>query len=119
MKCGKEYNLIVLMHLAFGNQHFEPIETIISFSLQSENLKTKWEPNFNNNIPIQKEPNPSFCHLTLGKELTSYNQNLSNLYILSKTKRPFKQLEPSLEKYSKEKKQCFNPKTIIWTQSYG
>jgi hypothetical protein len=46
MKCGKEYNLTVLMHLAFGNQHFEPIETIISFSLQSENLKMKWEPNF-------------------------------------------------------------------------
>jgi hypothetical protein len=37
MKCGEEYNLTILMHLAFGNQHFEPIEIIISFNLQSEN----------------------------------------------------------------------------------
>jgi hypothetical protein len=67
MKCGKEYNLIVLMHLAFGNQHFEPIETIISFSLQSENLKTKWEPNFNNNIPIQKKTQSILLSLNFRK----------------------------------------------------
>jgi hypothetical protein len=36
MKCGEEYNPIVWMHLVFGNQDFDPIETIISFSLQSE-----------------------------------------------------------------------------------
>ncbi len=64
----------------------------------------------------KKKHDPSFCDLTLGKEETSYNQNLSNLYILSKKKRPFKQLEPSLEKNSKEQKQCSNQKTIIWIQ---
>ncbi len=55
MKCGEEYNPTILMHLVFGNQHFEPIEKIISSSLLSENLKTKWETNFNNNIPILKK----------------------------------------------------------------
>jgi hypothetical protein len=85
MKCVEEYNPTVLMHLVFGNQRFEPIETIISFRLQSENLKAKWEPNFNNNIPIQKKHDPSFCDLTLEKEQTSYKQIFSNLYILFKT----------------------------------
>jgi hypothetical protein len=36
----------------FANQHFEPIETIISSNLQNEIWKIKWGPNFNNNIPI-------------------------------------------------------------------
>jgi hypothetical protein len=51
-KCGEECNLTFLMHLAFGNQHFEPIETIILSNLQSEISKTKWGPNFNKNISI-------------------------------------------------------------------
>ncbi len=86
------------MHLVFGNEHFEPIETIISSNLQSEISKTKWGPNFNNNIPIQKKPIPSFYDLTLEKEQISYKKISSNLCMPFKTKRPFKQLEPSLEK---------------------
>jgi hypothetical protein len=50
-----------------GNQHFEPIGTIISFNLHNEMSKTKRRPNFNNNIPIQKNLAPSFYDLTLGK----------------------------------------------------
>jgi hypothetical protein len=46
MKCGEEYNLTFLMHLAFGNQHFEPIETIISSNLQSEISKKKMGTKF-------------------------------------------------------------------------
>ncbi len=55
-KCGEGCNLTFLMHLAFWNQHFEPIETMILSNLQSEISKTEWGPNFNNNIPIQKTP---------------------------------------------------------------
>jgi hypothetical protein len=35
---------------------------------------------------------------------------------LSKTKGPFKQLEPSFEKESEEKKQCSNQNNFIWIQ---
>jgi hypothetical protein len=98
MKCGEKYNLTFFMHLAFGNEHFEPIETIISSNLQSEISKTKRVPNFNKNITIQKNPTPSFYDLTLEKEQASYNQISSYLCVLLKTKKPFKQLEPSLEK---------------------
>ncbi len=70
------------------------------------------KPNFNNNI-IQKKPAPFFYDLTFEKEQTSYNQISSNLCILSKTKRPFEQLETSLQKNSKEKKQCSNKKKLF------
>jgi hypothetical protein len=55
-KCGEECKLTFLMHLAFWNQHFEPIEIMILSNLQSEISKIEWGPNFNNNIPIQKTP---------------------------------------------------------------
>ncbi len=80
--------------------------------------KTKWGPNFNNNIPIQKNPAPTFYDLTFEKDQTSYNQISSNLCIFSKTKRPFEQLEPSIEKNSKEKKQCSNKNNYL-DSSYG
>jgi hypothetical protein len=107
MKCGEEYNPTVLMHLAFGNEHFEPIETIISFRLQSEFKKKNGNQILTTIFQYKKKPDPSFCDLTLQKEQTSYNQIFSNLYILFKTKRPFKQCEPSLENNSKEKKTMF------------
>ncbi len=55
-KFVEECNLTFFIHLALGDQHFEPIETIILSNLQSEISKTEWGPNFNNNIPIQKTP---------------------------------------------------------------
>jgi hypothetical protein len=116
MKCGEEYKLTFFMHLAFGNQHFELIKTIISSNLQSEISKTKWGPNFNNNIPLQKKPVPSFYDLTLEKKQTSYNQIPSNLCILFKTKRPFEQLEPSLEKIQKKKNNVPTKNIYIWIQ---
>jgi hypothetical protein len=73
---------------------------------------------FNNNIPIQKKLNPSFYDLILEKEQTSYNQNSSNLYILSKTKRSFKQLEPFLEKIQKKKNNVLTKKTYL-DSNYG
>jgi hypothetical protein len=66
----------------------------------------------------KKNPAPTFYDLTFEKDQTNYNQISSNLCIFSKTKRPFEQLEPSIEKNSKEKKQCSNKNNYL-DSSYG
>lgn len=41
MKCGEMYNLTLLMHFVFGNQHFESIQMITYSQLQNEFFETK------------------------------------------------------------------------------
>jgi hypothetical protein len=65
-----------------------------------------------------KKPTPLFYDSTLEKEQISYNQNLSNICILSKTKRPSDNLNLPLITIQNLKKLCFKNK-LFGLLNYG